>query len=363
MPRYEIKKWLSPLWRGNEMFYESLSFVGEEGRAPLLCPPAGPIKAWTFGLGLALREGRDFRVEGDAVVRLKGSKAPFWDPEELYPAEPGPHGIVMDLTGTGLDLPGTRYVRVAEGTAYTERQICVRYRHAGSPLPLPPDKSARFPALFRRLKEKRPFTLLFYGDSITVGCNSSGTVYGNFSRPYADSWPVMIKKYFDALGQPLTYVNSAVGGWTSAQGLEAFEERVLNFSPDLLILGFGTNDADLPLSEFKARVREMALRAHEKTGCEVVLVSAWRINPRSSWVLNQHKFRLPLLELEAELPFAAVADVTVMHEAMLERKRFVDACANGINHPNDFVARLYAQVVLRTLFGDRFDFGLEKLPF
>ena len=364
MPHYEIKKWLSPLWRGTHMLYETLSFVGEEDHAPLLCHPVGPIKAWTFGLDHPLKEGRDFRTEGDAVIRLKGSKAPFWDPAELYPDQPAPFAIGMDLSGTGLNLPGTRYVRVAEGSAYLEKQICVSYEHSGATLPVPPDKSARFPLLSGKLKQKRPLSVVFYGDSITAGCNASGSVYGNITRPYADSWPVMIKKYFDALGQPLSYTNNAVGGWTSAQGQEAFEERVLALSPDLLILGFGTNDGDLALSDFKNRFREMLTRLHQRhPDCEVVLVSAWRLNPRSTWVMNQHKFLQPLLELESEFPFASVADLTTMHESMLTRKRFVDTCANGINHPNDFVIRLYAQVILRTLFGDAFENTLPTLRF
>ena len=34
---------------------------------------------------------------------------------------------------------------------------------------------------------------------------------------------------------------------------------------------------------------------------------------------------------------------------MLERKKFADICGNHVNHPNDFIHRLYASVILRTL--------------
>lgn len=33
-------------------------------------------------------------------------------------------------------------------------------------------------------------------------------------------------------------------------------------------------------------------------------------------------------------------------------KRFQDCTANNINHPNDFMMRIYAQTVLYTLFGE-----------
>ena len=44
-----------------------------------------------------------------------------------------------------------------------------------------------------------------------------------------------------------------------------------------------------------------------------------------------------------------------MHKALFEAgKRYRDVTGNNINHPNDFVVRLYAQVLLKTVFGNDF---------
>ena len=43
------------------------------------------------------------------------------------------------------------------------------------------------------------------------------------------------------------------------------------------------------------------------------------------------------------------AAVGPMHEALLERKAYADLSTNHVNHPNDFLIRIHAQVVLSLL--------------
>jgi acyl-CoA thioesterase-1 len=44
-----------------------------------------------------------------------------------------------------------------------------------------------------------------------------------------------------------------------------------------------------------------------------------------------------------------IADVTSLWSALLARKSQYDLSGNGINHPNDFGHRLYAQTILGLL--------------
>ena len=46
--------------------------------------------------------------------------------------------------------------------------------------------------------------------------------------------------------------------------------------------------------------------------------------------------------------------MTAVHELLLERKSLQDTLSNNVNHPNDFMHRVYAQVALKTLLGDAF---------
>ena len=46
-----------------------------------------------------------------------------------------------------------------------------------------------------------------------------------------------------------------------------------------------------------------------------------------------------------ESPQTAVADVWSVASYMLQTKRYCDITGNHVNHPNDFMVRIYAQVV------------------
>ena len=46
---------------------------------------------------------------------------------------------------------------------------------------------------------------------------------------------------------------------------------------------------------------------------------------------------------------AVLADVTAVWTGLLQRKAFLDLTGNGLNHPNDFGHRIYAQTILALL--------------
>ena len=45
----------------------------------------------------------------------------------------------------------------------------------------------------------------------------------------------------------------------------------------------------------------------------------------------------------------AVVNMTAMHQSLLSRKRYEDMTGNNVNHPNDYLARVYAQTLFATL--------------
>ena len=63
------------------------------------------------------------------------------------------------------------------------------------------------------------------------------------------------------------------------------------------------------------------------------------------------KDKMVCISLEEKYPLA-VADLTQMHaDLLLAGKRYRDMTGNNINHPNDYLIRVYAQVILKTLIG------------
>jgi hypothetical protein len=84
---------------------------------------------------------------------------------------------------------------------------------------------------------------------------------------------------------------------------------------------------------------------------EVILVAPmlghgeWTATPRDMFP----KYRDELKRLTGD--GVALADVTGAWEAMLRAKHDLDLTGNGLNHPNDFGHRLYAQAILAVLGG------------
>ena len=85
-------------------------------------------------------------------------------------------------------------------------------------------------------------------------------------------------------------------------------------------------------------------------------VAAWFILVASmlgnrDWITLKHnvfpQYRDALTELVE--PGIALADLTSIWTEFLQRKKDWDQTGNGVNHPNDFGHRVYAQVILTLL--------------
>ena len=242
-----------------------------------------------------------------------------------------------------------------ETDTFTQKQFAISYKHKDKWVGKEPQgKTPRFQNMMKLLSKEKYLNVVFYGDSITTGCNSSGTDLGGNVPPYADSFPVMVRKKMQSIyGTTVNVRNVAVGGWATVNGLNAFNERVLSEKSDLMILGYGMNDRGTPLEQYKQMVADMVARFKEfNPDGEVVLIAPMLPNVETDWLKHQPLFAEKLYELEKEYPFVAVADMTQMHwDILATGKRYRDMTGNNINHPNDFMARIYAQVILKTLLG------------
>ena len=356
---YNLEVYLKPMWYTREVYNETVLFVGEEDAAPLMYKPAIILAVTDYGLETVYEEGIDYIIENNTIKRLHGSSIPFFTVEEYYRTSPSPSGINIPVNKekVSLDLTGDRYLLHGEGDTFTSRQIAVSYTHNEEYKGIiPADFSQNFQAFNQKLKQKEDVSIVFYGDSITRGSNSSGTSSGGNVKPYADSWTVMVSKYIESKYQvEVKYTNKAIGGYRAAQGAESFSSSVLNTREDLLVLGFGMNDRSTLVDSYKSSILQMVNAFLEKNeGSAVLLVSTMLPNyeSTSAWYGNQEHFLSALTEIADADDLVAVADMTTMHKQLFELgKRYRDATGNNINHPNDFLARLYAQVVLKALIG------------
>lgn len=124
-------------------------------------------------------------------------------------------------------------------------------------------------------------------------------------------------------------------------------------NPDLVVLAFGMNNLQDAPDKFKDEITEIIHKIRSnKPECEFLLVSPMIPNEKIICLrdnkLAEHE--KALYQLQKSMKGIAVAPVnTVFQEIYRKGKHNFDINGNGINHPNDYSVRIYAQTVLKTL--------------
>jgi len=150
-------------------------------------------------------------------------------------------------------------------------------------------------------------------------------------------------------GAEVDVTNLAEGGQDSTWAVK-MADKPASLNPDLVIVGFGGNDATRGISaESFAHNIQTVIDAIRSTApnADFILIATMTANP--DWPESKAtlcgQYRDALFRLAG--PGVAVADEFSMWQDLVMRKKFLDLTANGINHPNDFGHRVYAQVVLQ----------------
>ena len=336
---------LYPIWKGDFCLRESVFPVAEEdGRVndiDLLYPAEEITEVVSVSLQTSYREGRDYTLSGGRLHIPEGSAIPVMAYRDYYLREDRPGKCLAMPDGGGyITFPGTEELY--------RHQIYVSYRHGGAfPGEIPQDKSALLPRTNGLLKEEKPLTAVFYGDSITQGWDSSALhglapLQADYCRLFTDA----LARRFHG---DIRFVRTAVGGKTSIWGAEEARERVAKYKPDLLVLAFGMNEGSKSGEAFLGYIRSiMETGRRSNPEMETLLVSTMLANRESqSFYFEQERFEKFLLTLEG--PGIAVAPMSRVHTALLARKRYRDTTGNNVNHPNDYLHRVYAMTLLKTL--------------
>jgi lysophospholipase L1-like esterase len=117
----------------------------------------------------------------------------------------------------------------------------------------------------------------------------------------------------------------------------------------------------MPTSTYVANINTMVDRIKSSCPNAVVVVVgtslpneevSWGINDATS-ILKYHKEYAPALaEAEKSWTNAAFANVTQVNIELYARKVYQDLAGSNSNHPNDYMHRIYAQIIIQTIFGD-----------
>ena len=372
--------YLAPIWDTDRIYDETGLFVGETGSVTLMYTPTDPkeVVIRDITLGTIYTYGVDYTISGNKVTRVAGGSLPYMAYEEYYRLTPEyvdghakgfPVTAVNGKAEDGYEIDGQRYLFFSEGFRGAERYVTFTYNKSEAWTGTQFTGDANAQSFINKLKTEKEATLFFYGDSITAGCNASGTTWGGMRNPFLPAWNDLVANSLaEIYGAKITKYNGAVGGWTTAQGAENLTSKVAENGTslaeiDLFIIAFGMNDPATSEADYLASISQMinAYYAANPNG-SVLLVSPMLPNTQSSLIAgNQSLWEAALTKLKDSAEFSgkniSLARVFTMYQELVtvSGKLARDYLGNNVNHPNDFGVRIYAQVVLKTLCGD--DFG------
>lgn len=369
LTEYDMDKYLSPYWKG-KISYAEAAFVlrGENGKiAPisLLYPIENIISVRSADLKTVYEKGRDYEIENGKLVVLDGGNIPALDYADYY------HDTYTD-DGLKTQIPassGNGSYIVAEISKESKGMSawCLACTYTHSELDVidePQDKSEVFVSLGQKLANKQDIKVAYFGDSITYGWSATGLKDVN-RAPYCPTYCDMAIDALEAkYGVKTERKNFSVSGKDTewAKEYDSYAP-VADYEPDLLILAFGMNDGVVRTpADFAANIKNIVKNILAKSpNTEIVVVSPMVPNDLVGYVsgttLRKYQPEYPAELIKAETFWqgrdmaVAVADVTSLHLEMLKVKTFQDCTSSNTNHPNDYIHRLYAQVVLKTIAG------------
>ena len=217
-------------------------------------------------------------------------------------------------------------------------------------------------------------TLCFFGDSVTHGeFEFTNGFKESVWKPELVYHKLLADRIRETYGKEVNVVNAGIGGNFSSDGLKRIQTDVLDKKPDFCCVMFGTNDVTnsrkgaAALEEYKLNMRTILtqLNAH---GIEVVVMTPGMLCSRpvkgftGFWrfvhVFYEHLQKGGKMDryAEAARQVAKEQDVPVA-DAYAEWKRLeqkgVDTTAllaNGMNHPNAEMHKVFADKLFELIF-------------
>lgn len=365
------------IFDGNLVKNETVMFL-EKGEAKNLLFKADEIISVTSYDGQKTYiEGVDYALKDGQLVCLEGSSIPCITSDVFYNYE----GSIITVKHDGKTVP----LYWGEGTTMTQWQVNVTYTHTDKWNGYRQECAAETLRPFlQKLINGEDVTIVFYGDSITFGANASSIVGTEpnqmsytvlFTKALADLFGYNIRyintnlpntvkvpaDYNAGSSHTITYINSAVGGWSSTDGIENYDTYIKPFIEkygcDLFMLGFGMNDGGkTPEKYYRTEKKILNKIVKQAPDVNLMLMATMVPNPDGiGWYSNQVKQEKILLKgaekyNRKDVPCAVIC-MGSTSLSILERKQFCDYTGNNINHLNDFFSRVYAQTMLQCAVG------------
>lgn len=323
-PQVDLDEYTRPFWRGNTVTNETILLLSENG-----APPRGRLL-----------------FQPDRILSVKS-----FDGRTTY----------RDYTPDGRDIVSTTLPSRAD-TSFDQKHdfawfnlqsqwVVVTYTHHDAFTgPVPVYKGNLLPRTVERLTARRPLRIVAYGMSITRGFDVSGyDTVPPYMPTYVDLFARSLREAFN--DKDVHLYNAGLPGSVVDWGAAYAEHYVGPLNPDLVLLDFGMNDfwrtTPTDFGHYIDTIMAKVRRANPNV--EFILIANMRFDPAYLTNSDGHAdwYRANLLGYATELraresPGVAVFDMTTLSGYLYDRKKPKDFLANPL-HPNDYLARWYAQ--------------------
>jgi lysophospholipase L1-like esterase len=326
----DLDQAMQPFWQGKTVYHEAMLMLSGDGKpatGELMFQPSRIISVQDYGLATNYTEGRDYTVDGRTLVCTASSRMTQVRDEDL--------------------LKGEFKWNVIGG-----KQVMVTYEHEDAwNHPRPVFAGHILTNTINKLKAGAPLAVVAYGDSITHGYGESRLSH---IPPFLPPWPELVVHRLKTIypAAQIQFYNSAQSGATSQWGKDYAERMVSSLNPDLVIVAFGQNDFwGASADSFANNVTSMIGTIRGKNPkAEFILVSTMRFDP--AYTTNAQYWKV-VGDYAAKLkamtgPGVHFVDLTGISELVYAAKKPKD-CVNDPLHPNDYLARWYAQSVAAAL--------------
>ena len=364
------------IFGGTTSVKETVMFLDKGDVKSLLYPIKSIVSVTSYDGKKVYEEGKDYVVEDGKLKITADSSIKVITSDKYY----NHAGSIIQMNGKPM-FWGESQVK--------QWQVSVTYEHDAAWEGYVQESQLEIYQNFvKKLIAGEDVTVFFYGDSITWGACSTyaegvqpkqGAYAMLFTEALADLFgykvkyvntglqasmpchPVPTAEYGTGDRGTITYVNTAIGGWNSNDGVTNFDkfvkQQVEKHGCDLFVIGYGMNDGGFAATTTKTNIKKMIDGMYEiKPEVSVMIVSTMTPHSGSNWdfdAIKQQERQLESLakQLRKDDKAVAVACVHSVSVAIQEHKTFNDYSGNNINHPNDWFYRVYAQTLLQTLIG------------
>jgi lysophospholipase L1-like esterase len=344
----------TPFWQGNVIYNESVMLLqgagGTDFVGNLQFTPKKILSVRSFDYTVEYLPGVDYTVSGKTLKKVVGSDIPSWTHANVTGAEiPPPYRSVELISVVETDCQPWGGVSVySESSFWYGHQVYVSYVYDTKDVNLPayPVYGERVPRFLEKLKNGDPVNLLAIGDSVMAGASAS------LELKREPMMPRFIELFTQSLQEnyasDVTLFNKAVGGETSAWAPKNTLKAVADTHADIVFVHFGINDNGSSTSTgmYFQNLQETVLNTRAVyPDVEFVFVHCFVPHPQIYSYDKLQEYFSRVNDFAAATPGVDIVDLFTLSRDLLAGKKYQDVTGNGINHANDYLARIYHQAL------------------